>query len=64
MKQNNDYENLRDSAKKIQDILLKNNFEIVTGPNIGNAMCYWLVKQGRPYHEGVYLSKIDNVTLV
>ena len=57
MKQKDNYKKLYNSAKKIQDILLKNNFEIKEGPNIGNVPCYWLVENGQPYHTGVYVSK-------
>jgi hypothetical protein len=57
MKQKDNHKILCDKAKKIQDILIKNNFEIVEGPNIGNVLCYWLVEQGQPYHTGVYISK-------
>jgi len=57
MKQKDNHKILCNSAKKIQDILVKNNFEIVEGPNIGNCMCLWLVESGQPYHTGVYISK-------
>ena len=60
MKQKDNYKILCNSAKKIQDILLKNNFEIKEGPNIGNVPCYWLVENGQPYHTGVYISKKFN----
>ena len=57
MKQKDNHKILCNSAKKIQDILLKNNFEIVEGPNSDNCMCLWLVESGQPYHTGVYISK-------
>lgn len=57
MKQKDNYKKLCDTAKKIQDLLLKNEFELREGPNIGNVMCYWLVENGKPYYEGIYISK-------
>ena len=57
MKQKDNHRILCESAKKIQDILLKNNYDIVEGPNIGNVQCFWLVENNKPYYEGVYISK-------
>lgn len=57
MKRKAKHKILCNSAKKIQDILLKNNFEIKEGPNIINVSCYWLVENGQPYYTGVYISK-------
>lgn len=57
MDNKNNYRILCNASKKIQDILLKNKFEIVEGPNSGNVQCYWLVENGQPYYKGVYISK-------
>ena len=59
-KQNDNHKKLCDTAKEIQDLLLKNKFEIKEGPNIGNVPCLWLTENNLPYYEGVYISKISS----